>query len=71
MPRFFFDVLEHGDVTSDNGGLEFDSRDAAEHEAARCAAEIRRDQFPKGHTQEVTVHVRDEDGIRFSLRPFP
>jgi|EndMetStandDraft_5_1072996.scaffolds.fasta_scaffold828891_1 hypothetical protein len=25
MPRFFFDVLEHGDVTFDNGGLEFDS----------------------------------------------
>ena len=35
---------------------------AAEHEVARRAAEIRRDQFPKGHTREVTVHVRGEDG---------
>jgi hypothetical protein len=30
MPRFFFDVLEDGEVTPDNGGLEFDSPDAAE-----------------------------------------
>ena len=40
------------------GGAQVLHRD----DIARCAAEIRRDQFPKGHTQEVTVHVRDEDG---------
>jgi hypothetical protein len=31
MLRFFFDVLEDGEVTPDDGGLECDCRDAAEY----------------------------------------
>ncbi|MFC1458069.1 DUF6894 family protein [Microvirga arabica] len=48
MSHFFFDALEDGEDTPDNGGLEFGSLDTAEYEAARCAAESERDQLPKG-----------------------
>ena len=71
MPSFFFDVLEHGYVPSDNGGLEFDSCYTAEHEAARCAAEIRSDQFPKDHTRGLRPTSGMQMAIGFSLRPFP
>jgi hypothetical protein len=45
-------------------GLEFDSVDAAEYEAARGAAEIGRDRLPKGDAREVTVELRNEYGQR-------
>ncbi len=41
-------------------GLEFDSLDAAELEAACTAAEIGRDLLPKGDAREVTVEVANE-----------
>jgi hypothetical protein len=45
-------------------GLEFDSLDTAEQEAARVAAETSRDQLPKVNAYEVTVEVKDEHGQR-------
>ena len=62
MPRFYFDVREGAEFTSDNGGLVFGSLEAAEYEAARAAAEIGRDDLPNGKAREVTVEVRDEYG---------
>jgi hypothetical protein len=41
-------------------GLEFDSLDAAEREAAAAAAEIGRDRLPKGDSRVVKVEVRNE-----------
>ena len=35
MPRFYFDVREGGSSTRDTDGLEFNSLNAAEYEAAR------------------------------------
>jgi hypothetical protein len=64
MPRFYFDVREGPQFTPDNEGLEFNSLDAAEYEAARAAAEIGREDLPKGKASEVTVEVRDEHGQR-------
>jgi hypothetical protein len=61
MPRFFFDVLQDGEVPPDDGGLEFDSRDAAEYGAARCAAESERVRSTSGMKM----------AIRLSLRPLP
>ena len=60
MPRFYFDVREGEKFIPDEDGLEFDSLDAAEHEAARAAAEIGRDRLPKGDVREVTVEIRNE-----------
>jgi len=60
VPRFYFDVREGASFTPDEEGLEFDSLDAAEREAAESAAEIGRDQLPKGDAREVTIEVRNE-----------
>ena len=49
-------------MTPDNEGLEFGSLEAAEYEAARTAAEIGREDLPKGKARDVTVEVRDEHG---------
>jgi hypothetical protein len=60
MPRFHFDVREGDRFFRDDEGLEFESLDAAEREAASAAAEIGRDRLPKGDTREVTVELRNE-----------
>ncbi len=60
MPQFYFDVREGQKFIPDEEGLEFDSFDAAEYEAARTAAEIGRDRLPKGDAREVTVEIRNE-----------
>jgi hypothetical protein len=60
VPRFYFDVREGTLFTPDDEGLEFDSLDRAEHEAAETAAEIGRDRLPKNDTREVVVEVRNE-----------
>ena len=62
MPRFYFDVREGADFTSDEADVELDSLDAAEYEAACAAAEIGRDQLPKSDTRNISVEVRDERG---------
>jgi hypothetical protein len=64
VPRFYFDIREGTRFVSDETGLEFDSLDAAEQEAASAAAEIGRDQLPKGDTRAVTVELRNEHGQR-------
>ena len=60
MPHFYFDVREGAQFIPDDEGLEFDTLDAAEYEAARTAAEIGRDRLPKGGAREVTVELKNE-----------
>ena len=60
MPRLYFDVREGASFIPDEEGLEFDSLDAAEQEAATAAAEIGRDRLPQGDSREITVAVRNE-----------
>jgi hypothetical protein len=60
MPRFYFDVREGERFIPDDEGLEFDSLNAAEHEAASTAAEIGRNLLPKGDAREVTIELRNE-----------
>lgn len=59
MPRFYFDVREGTRFVSDEGGMEFDSLDAAEHHAAQTAAEIGRDKLPSSDAREIIVEVRN------------
>jgi hypothetical protein len=60
MPRFYFDVGEGARFIPDDEGLEFDSLDRAEREAALAAAEIGRDRLPKGDARDITIEVRNE-----------
>ncbi len=60
MPRFYFDVREGAKFIPDEEGLEFDSFEVAEREAATAAAEIGRDRLPKGEAREITVELRNE-----------
>ena len=60
MSRFYFDVREGASFIPDEEGLEFDSLDAAEQEAATAAAEIGRDRLPTGDSREIPVEVRNE-----------
>jgi hypothetical protein len=60
VPRFYFDIREGARFIPDETGLEFDSLDAAEREAASAAAEIGRDQLPKGDAREITVELKNE-----------
>jgi hypothetical protein len=60
VPRFYFDVREGARFSPDETGLEFDSLDAAEHEAACTAAEIGRDRLPTSDAREITVEVKNE-----------
>jgi hypothetical protein len=60
VPRFYFDVREGAQFIPDDEGLEFDSLDDAEQEAAITAAEIGRDRLPKGGAREVTVELKNE-----------
>jgi hypothetical protein len=60
VPRYYFDVREGAQFTVDSEGLEFDSLDAAEREAAVTAAEIGRDRLPKGDARDITVELKNE-----------
>jgi hypothetical protein len=60
VPRFYFDGREGTTFVPDDEGLEFDSFEATEREAAETAAEIGRDRLPTGDAREVTVEMRNE-----------
>jgi hypothetical protein len=60
VPRFYFDIREGARFIPDETGLEFDSLDAAEREAASAAAEIGRDRLPKSDARDITVELKNE-----------
>jgi hypothetical protein len=60
MPRFYFDVREGATFIPDEEGLEFESLDLAEYQAAHAAAEMGRDRLPKGEDRHVTVELKNE-----------
>ena len=60
MSRYYFDIREGARFVPDEEGMEFESLDAAEREAAEAAAEIGRDRLPKGDAQEVTIELKNE-----------
>jgi len=60
MSRYYFDVREGTLFAPDEEGLEFESLDAAEYEAACTAAEIGRDRLPGRDAREITLEVSNE-----------
>ena len=63
VPRFYFGMREDETVIPDEEGLELESLDAAEREAAVSAVDIGRSQLPHGKVREITVEVEDENGF--------
>jgi hypothetical protein len=61
MPRYFFDIRQHGEVTADLEGEDFPDIAAAQKEAAIAATQLTPELF-KGASFAFTVEVRDEDG---------
>ncbi|GJD52204.1 hypothetical protein OPKNFCMD_4966 [Methylobacterium crusticola] len=64
MPRFYFDLREGTQFTADEEGLDYPDLDAAEREAMLVAAEIAKDQLPRGRVREIAVDLRDQHGLR-------
>jgi hypothetical protein len=71
MPRFFFDVVDGSEVTSDQEGVEFADLEAARTEAVQGARDlvahgIMRNEDVSGQS----FSIRDEKGQTVALVPF-
>lgn len=62
MPRFYFDLIEDGNLTPDDTGVVLDEPDAARREAQRSLAEMVRDAMPDGEHKAMALQIRDEGG---------
>ncbi|MBR1153620.1 DUF6894 family protein [Bradyrhizobium sp. JYMT SZCCT0428] len=65
MPRYYFDLREGDQIAPDEEGLEFDSLDQVQVEAARSLAELARDAIrrtPHSLSYQKSVEVRDDNG---------
>lgn len=63
MPRYFFDIIDNGRLTSDDFGMELDSFEEARDQAVAILPDLARDELPDGESHSFACHVRDEDGI--------
>jgi hypothetical protein len=64
MGRYFFDLLEDGNLTVDTEGTELEDGDAAALEAAQALAEYALDVLPAAQVKRLVMTVRDESGER-------
>ena len=55
MPRFFFDIHDGEDFTSDRPGLDLDDLEAAKDEARKALPDIVKDEMPDGDHMEGHV----------------
>ncbi len=74
MPRYYFDLIDAGGITRDEGGLILRDTDAAQLEAARALGEMAKEaalHLNGRDTQEMAIDVRDDFGpvmhVRFSF----
>ncbi|MGF6426524.1 DUF6894 family protein [Bradyrhizobium elkanii] len=75
MTRYYFDVREGQELALDEEGLELNSMQAAQLEAAKSLADIVRDavhQCPPKHKHHMAIEVRDENGpvmqVKFTFK---
>jgi hypothetical protein len=64
MPRYYFDLLLHGDVEADGEGINLDGPAVARQEAVRAAAEFAKDLAHNHQQEDIAIRVRDEEGDR-------
>jgi hypothetical protein len=62
VPRFYFDLIEDGDLSPDDTGIVLDSSDAAQRQAQRSLAEMVKDALPDGEAKAMALQIRDEGG---------
>lgn len=64
MQRFFFDIIDNGQTSRDDDGMEWSDLEAAQRDVLSTLAEIARDELCTGHHRELAIAIRDEDGRR-------
>jgi hypothetical protein len=62
MPRFFFDIHDGEDSTTDRDGLELADLEAAKEEAKKALPDMVNDTMPDGDRRDVTVDVKNAAG---------
>lgn len=67
MPRYFFDTIDDGVLTTDTTGLVLPDREAARREAIRSLPYMAMDSLPDGSSRAFSVKVRDEAGARLFI----
>jgi hypothetical protein len=62
MPRYFFDIHDGDQFTSDYDGVELESIETAKVEAKRTLPDIVKDEMPDRDRRDFTITVKDEIG---------
>jgi hypothetical protein len=66
MPRYYFDMREGDEIATDDEGLELDSLQAVQEEAARSLADMARDAISRHNGvqrhRQMAIEVRDDIG---------
>lgn len=60
MPKFYFDVMENGQLSFDQEGLELENADRAHREAIKTIADMAGEKIPLDGALKLTVAVADE-----------
>ena len=60
MPTYFFDIIDGGNVTSDQFGVDLENDDEAREQAIALLPSIARDALPDGDEHEFVATVRNE-----------
>lgn len=72
MRRYYFDIREGDEFAPDEEGLELDTMERVQEEAARSLADMARDsarrRLHNAKAQEMTIEVRDDDGPVLQVR---
>ena len=71
MARYYFDLREDDETSSDEEGIEFSSLAKVQEEAAQSLADMARDTLRRVHNgkaHEMAIEVRDEDGPVMQVR---
>ena len=62
MPRCYFDVIDAGDLTRDQFGVDLANDDEARHQAIALLPEMARADLPDGDQHEFVAMARNEAG---------
>jgi hypothetical protein len=67
MPRYYFDLVDDGQLHVDTEGTDLDDTEAARIEATHALAEFARDALPGVLSKHLTMRVRDDREWHFTL----
>jgi hypothetical protein len=67
MSRYYFDLHNGDGLTTDNEGMELDSRESVTQQVTRILVDVARDEMPTEHRAVVSVKVRNDKGKVISV----